>query len=473
MLKLTPKTNEIVDKLVEDEESLKELADGFGSPLNIMLPENFSKNIQAFRDVFDEHGIEGKIFFAHKANKSESLIAQGRKEDIGIDVASENELKNALSKGFKGEEILATGPKNRDFLRLAVHHGCILHIDSLEELEKVEEYSQQFETETDVLIRLNNFVPRDRKAIQKHSRFGIPVDKKEEIIQNLDVYNSINFQGFAFHLDTANMRKKAIALQNIFDLVKEFHSEGYQTQILDIGGGMKVNYLESGEEWSKYLEAIQESVAGKREGITWNSHSFGLRSENQSVKGSVDLYSYYNETAKDDYLCKLLSGEIPGYERTFRDLLRDYMIELYIEPGRALLDLAGITVGKVNFVKEDACGEKLVGLDMNKSNINPQNWELMVDPYIIHRDEDREELEDGVFFVGNLCLESDFIYKHKTFLDKKPEEDDLVVFVNTAAYHMDFGESRTIQHDTADKVAVYGDNNWKKDELYTGEEILK
>jgi diaminopimelate decarboxylase len=107
---------------------------------------------------------------------------------------------------------------------------------------------------------------------------------------------------------------------------------------------------------------------------------------------------------------------------------------------------------------------------MNKSNINPQNWELMLDPYIIHRDEDREELDDGVFFVGNLCLESDFIYKHKTFLDKKPEEDDLVVFVNTAAYHMDFGESRTIQHDTADKIAVYGDNQWKKDELYTGEE---
>ena len=470
MLKLTPKTNEVVDKIIQDEETLKKLADGFGSPLNIMLPENFSKNIRAFRDVFDEHGIEGKIFFAHKANKSESLIAQGRKEDIGIDVASENELKNALSKGFKGDEILATGPKNREFLRLAVYHRCILHIDSFDELRKVQEFSQKFGKETDVLIRLNNFVPRDRKAIQKHSRFGIPVDRKEEIIQNLDEYNSINFQGFAFHLDTASMRKKAIALQNIFDLVKEFHSAGYQTQILDIGGGMKVNYLESGEEWSEYLEAIQESVAGKRKGITWNSHSFGLRSENQSVKGSVDLYSYYNETAKDDYLSKLLSREIPGYERTFRDLLRDYMIELYIEPGRALLDLAGITVGKVNFVKEDACGEKLVGLDMNKSNINPQNWELMVDPYIIHRDEDREELKDGVFFVGNLCLESDFIYKHKTFLDKKPEEDDLVVFVNTAAYHMDFGESRTIQHHTADKIAVYGDNQWKKDELYTGEE---
>lgn len=469
MLKLTPKTNEVVDRILEDEEILKQLSNGFGSPLNIMIPENFSNNIQAFRKVFDQHGIDAKIFYAHKANKSESLVAQGRKEGIGIDVASENELKNALSKGFTGEDIIATGPKNKDFIRLAVRHGCKLHIDSLSELEKVNNYSEEY-GETEILIRLNNFTPRDRDAIQKHSRFGIPTGKKKEIIDSLEESENVEFKGLAFHLDTANMRKRAIALQNIFDMMQELHEEGYTTKVLDIGGGMKVNYLESSEEWSEYLEAVQESVAGKREGITWNNHNFGLRSENQSVKGSINLYSYYNETTKEEYIDKLLKNEVPGYDRTFRDLLRDYMITLYIEPGRALLDLTGLTVGKVNFVKEDPCGEKLVGLDMNYTNINPGNSEMMVDPKMVYKGE-RENLEDGVFFVGNLCLESDFIYKHKTFLDRKPEEGDLVVFVNTAPYHMDFQESRTIQHDVAEKVAVYGDGKWKKDELYTGDEL--
>ncbi len=471
MLQLTPKKNQVVDELLENQNLIEELADGFGSPLNIMLPECFKQNIEAFREVYRDHGIEGKIFFAHKANKSKSLIAQGYEEGIGIDVASENELKNALSEGFKGGEILATGPKNKNFIRLAVRHGCIIHIDNFDELEQVQNFSSEEGKETDILIRMNNFEPRDRKAIQRHSRFGIPTHKIDEVAEKLGEYSCLNYRGLAFHLDTSNMRKKAIAIQNIFDIVKDLHSRGFETEILDIGGGMRVNYLKSSEEWSQYLEAVQESVAGKREGITWNNHRFGLSSENQSVKGSVDLYSYYNETAKDEYLCKLLSKKIPRYERTFRNLLRDYMIALYIEPGRALLDEAGLTIGKVNFVKEDACGETLVGLDMNKSNINPENWELMLDPEIIHREDDRQNLEDGVFFVGNLCLESDFIYKHKTFLDKKPEKEDLVVFLNTAAYHMDFNESKTIQHDTADKIAVYNNNQWKKDELYTGEEL--
>jgi len=233
---------------------------------------------------------------------------------------------------------------------------------------------------------------------------------------------------------------------------------------------MKVNYLEDGDEWSDYLEAIQGSVAGTRDSVTWNDRRFGLRSADQTVKGSIDLYSYYNETAKETYLDTLLSAEIPGYRQSFRDLLRDYMITLYIEPGRALLDCAGLTAATVTQVSTTTDDQILVGLDMNRSNINPKGWELMTDPVLLTGGESREPSEDGVFFAGNLCLETDMITRHKTYLDQRPEPGDTVVFVNTAAYHMDFGESATIQHPVAEKIAVFGDRSWKQDAQYTGYE---
>jgi len=95
----------------------------------------------------------------------------------------------------------------------------------------------------------------------------------------------------------------------------------------------------------------------------------------------------------------------------------------------------------------------------------------MTDPVVINRRE-RDQIEDGVYFAGNLCLENDMIYNHKTFIEKGLKEDDIVVFVNTAAYHMDFGEAKTIQKPVADKVAVTTQDGfkWTKDSLYTAGE---
>ena len=60
--------------------------------------------------------------------------------------------------------------------------------------------------------------------------------------------------------------------------------------------------------------------------------------------------------------------------------------------------------------------------------------------------------------VGNLCLENDFIFKRKLFLNQ-PKVDDLVAFVNTAGYYMDFEESESIMHDKKKKVIIRKEGN--------------
>lgn len=473
-LKLTPRKNRVTEEVLENREKLFELVDAFGSPLNIVLPESISENISQYQQVYEDHRVSGKIFLAHKANKSEALINEAESKGICIDVASKNELENALTNGFTGDRIECTGPKNREFLTPALKHGCSIHVDSFSELEKIIELHENLNLKGKVSVqfRLTGFKPRDRETILKDTKFGISIEKIDKIIEKLKKHGELlDFEGLAFHLDTSNIRKKVTALDNIFEIYQRFHEEGFAPDAFNIGGGQRANYLESNKEWSSYKEALQKAVKGEIEPITWNNQSFGFKMHGDQVVGSANFYDYYNETVKADYLDELMGRELPSHGQTVAEMLRQYMVKLYIEPGRSLYDQAGITLAKVNFVKESLKQETIVGLDMNMTNLNTNNWELMTDPVIINR-EKREPFEDGVYFSGNLCLENDMIYNHKTFLDKGLAENDVVVFVNTAGYHMDFGESKTIQKPVAEKVAITTKNGikWVKDINYRAED---
>ncbi len=61
------------------------------------------------------------------------------------------------------------------------------------------------------------------------------------------------------------------------------------------------------------------------------------------------------------------------------------MIELWLEPGKALADHAGLTLASVEFVKEASDGSLLVNLDISRDRICPPDQEVMLDPVLIHR----------------------------------------------------------------------------------------
>jgi cysteine synthase/rhodanese-related sulfurtransferase len=124
--------------------------------------------------------------------------------------------------------------------------------------------------------------------------------------------------------------------------------------------------------------------------------------------------------------------------------MRDNLLELWIEPGKALVDHAGVTLASVEFVKPASDGSVLVNLDLSRDAITPADQEVMVDRVVIYRGlpDAYDDKPCGVFFAGNLCLERDMVYNHKTWLEKLPLPGDLVVFVNTAAYQMDLSASQ-------------------------------
>jgi len=107
-LKLTPKKSEITESFLKEKKLIRELIENKGSPLNVILPQNMSKNIEEFDKVIEQNNVNCKIFYAHKANRSKALVNQAESSGINIDVASTDELENALQAGFEPSRIEAT-----------------------------------------------------------------------------------------------------------------------------------------------------------------------------------------------------------------------------------------------------------------------------------------------------------------------------------------------------------------------------
>ena len=139
------------------------------------------------------------------------------------------------------------------------------------------------------------------------------------------------------------------------------------------------------------------------------------------------------------------------------------MINLIIEPGKSLLDNVGITITNITYTKYSVNNDLLVGTNMNKSNLVSENKEMFMDPMLISQNVDNKTSK--AFILGNLCLESDLIFKRKIEFDNTPKKGDLLVFINTAGYSMDFNESQTIMQNISKKI-VFNNNKIYLDNTY-------
>ena len=85
-------------------------------------------------------------------------------------------------------------------------------------------------------------------------------------------------------------------------------------------------------------------------------------------------------------LRELADSPLPGQGgRTVARVLRENMLEIWLEPGKALVDHAGVTLASVEFIKEASDGSVLVNLDISRDKICPADQEVMLDPVILYR----------------------------------------------------------------------------------------
>jgi len=457
MYKLTPLVEgELRDVLAKPDALLLTLKTWPG-PLNIVLPNQVVKNYNNFKSLFNRLKISSDVYFAHKANQSTAIIRALAHTDCKIDVASESELTHALAAGFCGARIEATGPKDSSFTRLLLLHGCLINVNSLAELTQLVRLKDTMchHDKTPVMVRVDvshNTATRDGK-------FGVTPPYIDEALKLLtDEQAQINFVGFSFHETSTSVSDKQTAIETLMVLTDKALDCGLTPTKVNIGGSMNHSHLASEEDYKSFITALKASqLDTQAPAITWNRHGLGYRTENGTLKGGLQFSPFYQSVSALVELENLLVSPIADHG-TLQTFLQDRLLTLVIEPGRALLDQAGLTIAKVTSHNQSAHGEQVLFLNINRSNLNAGELEFPSDPIVLsntsHIHDDYVAGGDGVFLSGNLCLPHDFISRRKIFFPSPVQTGDYLVFVNTAGYFMDFNESQSIQHPLVRKIAM-------------------
>ncbi|TVZ80773.1 alanine racemase [Streptomyces sp. BK340] len=473
---LRPRLEPRLRSLADSGELLHTLVGALGSPLHAVVPDQIAANLERFRSVYRSHHLSGQVFFAHKANGSSALLRRLAATDAGVDVASLGELQHALGAGFTPERITATGPKNREFLWLAARTSVTVSVDSRDELEQLAALVRRHALpRARVLLRLSGFETAGVRVLSRRSRFGSPVRELDPLLKAVERHHDVvDPVGVAYHLDTTSLDEKATALVGCLRVLEECRERGLRPTAVDIGGGFGVNYLAEHEQWERYTTELTAAVLGTRAPLTWGGHGYGLRNEAGTLRGALGLYPAHRSVAGARYLDELLAHPAAPFDgRPLADLLLEHLYDLHTEPGRALLDQCGLTLATVLEVRtQEAGGELLVRLEAKADDIALEEHGVLMDPLVLPRDPARagpaaEPVAAHLF--GSLCLEADLITRRTVFLPRRPEPGDLLAFVNTAAYCMDFHATRAQRRPVARKVAAWQDGGswrWCLDDQY-------
>lgn len=414
-----------------------ELSYALGGPFHLLLPERFDANAAAFEDALREAGVEGRVYYAKKANKAGVWMDRCALSGRGVDVASAGELRDALGHGVRGEQVVVTGPAKADsLLRVAVLHDCLIAVDALDELDSVLAQARAAARPARVLLRR---LPPS----QPHSRFGFSDGELEAALARCaQARDAVVMEGFSFHLSGYDPLSRAELASELVELCLKARVMGLRADRISIGGGFAVDYTDA-EHWKSFLreQRPEHYHAGK---------SFD----------PGDFYPYHSPVAGPDALRAVLAAD------GLAGRLREAGVTLLLEPGRALLDRAGCTVFRVQGVK-DRGGYGIVTVDGSSLSLSEQwfNSEYLPDPVLLTAHEPQGE-PYAACVGGATCLESDMVTWRKVRFPTRPAVGDLLVYPNTAGYQMDSNESPFHELPLPPKVVldtVGGTTRWRLD----------
>ena len=383
--------------------------------ISVVNPEQFEKNIENFEKILEENRLKYAIHSVLKVNHSNALLRVAKSKNLRADVSSIGELNQALAMGFSGENISSNGPKNQKFLMKSIEIGATIIVDSVEELEKITKIASEKNQKISIILRLGAF----KNA--SDTRFGIAkwlwnlaINIIEKNRENLDVL------GYHFHIDIPDVNTRIEVFWESIEFYKKLLAIGFAPKIIDIGGSYGTFYQN---------DSIQ------------NFGNSGIAHHK-----IYQNHEYSGEKFLEQFLIKTIRGK-----PTIKDFFRENDITLWLEPGRSLFG------NNVGFVATTVLGTREDSLIVNTHSfaLGMREEELSTNPILV--DDADGEKNNFYYFLGNLCLESDMIYSRNIGFARKVHENDIIIFPNMAAYHMDFYETESIAHPK--KVKFFEDKN--------------
>src|SRR5690242_14227295 len=239
-----------------------ELAREFGTPAYVVAEDDLRARARAFLDALAARHSDFDVLFASKAFPCTAVYRLLAEEGLACDVASGGELFLALRGGFDPARIYFHGNAKsivevREALDAGVGH---IVIDSLHDLDRLEQVAASLGREQEVLIRITPGVAGDtHHAIstgQADSKFGFaPVDARVAI-ERLSGAPHLRLVGLHFHIGS-----QLLSLEPFRAAVRMLAELG-DFPVYNVGGGLGVAYVSSDRPPSvvDYVDAVVSAV---------------------------------------------------------------------------------------------------------------------------------------------------------------------------------------------------------------------
>ena len=368
------------------------LAGKYGTPLYVIDEDKVRRSMRKFREIMQKYFPAGsRVLYASKALSYVDIYRVAASEGLGADVVSSGEIYTALKGGLPGSAMYFHGNNKTDEdIEYALGAGVGTFVaDCREELEYLDAAARRIGKKQDVLLRITPGIdPHTHKKVvtgSVDSKFGTPIETGQayELVRFALGLKNITLRGFHSHIgsqifDSGPFSDAAeIMMRFIADLPGKL---GYTAEYLNLGGGYGVTYTEDRADLDadRVLREISEKLTGL-------AGDFGI--------------------------------EVP---------------KIIIEPGRALVAAAGVTLYTVGSVKTIPGYRTYVSIDGGMPD-NPRYALYQSDYTALIASKAAEPASQRVTIAGRCCESGDLIQENAPL--QSCRRGDILAVLVTGAYN--------------------------------------
>lgn len=369
-----------------------DLAQKYGTPLYLMDEDKIREHIRDYKTAFEKYFPQGSMpEFASKSFSCKQIYRIMAEEQMNIDVVSCGEIYTAATAGFPMERSFFHGNNKSDGdIRFAIDNKVGFFVaDSMDEICAISRIAKQNGITQKILLRVTPGI--DTHTHQKistgnvDSKFGIAISTGQaiEAVKEILKTQNISLCGFHCHIGSQIFESEPFmtAASIMLEFIKQVKTElNYTAEMLNLGGGFGVRYLESQPEIN-YAEKIREVATAINE------------------------------------QCSALGIKVP---------------KIAMEPGRSIVADAGMTLYTVGSVKEITGYKNYVSVDGGMTD-NPR-YTLYEAPYTVMLASRANDKADFVATVAGRCCESGDIIQENVNLPK-PKRNEILAVLTTGAYN--------------------------------------
>lgn len=364
-----------------------ELAETYGTPLYVISEEKIRQNLREFHRAFSSYFGSYRIIYASKALCTKAICRIVSDEGAGVDVVSVGEMLTALASGVKPQSIYFHGNnKSNEELKFALSKGVKIVLDNDYELSILESIAKSLKDKVPILVRIK---PEVFAKTHAYIQTGHPESKFGVEIHNLDIFNRIKslpflkFEGIHFHigsqiLDTGDYYE---ATKKAMEFIHRLKSElNLEVKELDVGGGFGIKYTDE-----DHVPPAYEFASKISEAVNETSQSLNIK------KPKV----------------------------------------MTIEPGRAIVGNAGVTIYEVGAIKKLSSGKNYLFVDGGMGdNIRPSLYQAVYTACVAEKPTNEPVVTYAV--AGKYCESGDILIKEALLPEVEPKEH--LVVLDTGAY---------------------------------------